>query len=40
MEVVIKHKKKIIITFSIIILDIIFGFDAKFTLINIIWLFV
>ncbi len=36
----IKYKKPIIITVSITILQLIFGFDAKFCIINIIWLFV
>lgn len=35
-----KYKKPIIITSSVIILQLIFGFDAKFCIINIIWLFV
>jgi hypothetical protein len=39
-EFVIKYKKPIIITVSITILQMIFGWDAKFTAINIIWLFV
>jgi len=36
-----KHKlttKRLTIVLSIIILQIIFGFDPKFTLINLIWL--
>ena len=37
---IIKYKKPIIITTSIIVLQIIFGFDPKFCVINIIWLFV
>jgi hypothetical protein len=39
-ELIVKHKKKIIITISIIILQMTWGFDPKFSLINIIWLFV
>lgn len=35
-----KHKKPIIITSSVILLQLIFGFDPKFCIINIIWLFV
>ncbi|TAF75810.1 MAG: hypothetical protein EAZ53_05005 [Bacteroidetes bacterium] len=35
-----KYKKPIIITASIIGLQLIWGFDPKFTLINLIWLFV
>lgn len=33
-----KHRKQIIITLSVIMLNFIFGFDPKFTLINLIWL--
>ncbi|MFN5620759.1 MAG: hypothetical protein ACK478_05610 [Flavobacteriales bacterium] len=39
-QIIAKYKKPIIITLSIIVLQLIFGFDPKFTLINIIWLFV
>jgi hypothetical protein len=39
-EIIIKYKKPIIITVSINVLQFIFGFDAKFTLINLIWLLV
>jgi len=35
-----KYKKTIIITVSITILQLIWGFGAKFSLINIIWLLV
>lgn len=35
-----KYKKPIIITASVIILQLLFGFDPKFCIINIIWLFV
>jgi hypothetical protein len=35
-----KYKKPIIIITSITILQLIFGFDPKFCIINIIWLFV
>jgi len=34
-----KYKKKIIITISVIALDAAFGFDPKFTIINMVWLF-
>ncbi len=37
---VIRYKKQIIITTGIIILNLIFGFDARFTLINLLWLLV
>jgi hypothetical protein len=33
-----KYKKQIIITLSVIVLNVLFGFDAKFTIINLIWL--
>ena len=35
-----KYKKPIIITSSVIVLQLIWGFDPKFCIINIIWLFV
>jgi hypothetical protein len=35
-----RYKRHIIITGSVIVLQLIFGFDAKFCIINIIWLFV
>jgi hypothetical protein len=37
---ILKYKKPIIITISITVLQLVFGFDPKFTIINIIWLFV
>ncbi len=39
-EFIIKYKKPIIITISITVLQLIWGFDEKFTLINLIWLLV
>lgn len=39
-DVFIKYKKEIVITTSVIVLQLIFGFDPKFCIINIIWLFV
>lgn len=36
----IKYKKPIIITTSVIVLQLIWGFDPKFCLINLIWLLV
>ncbi|MDN3587533.1 hypothetical protein QWY86_12695 [Pedobacter aquatilis] len=39
-EKFINHKKPIIITKSVIVLQLIFGFDPKFCITNIIWLFV
>jgi hypothetical protein len=35
-----QYKKQIIITTSVIALQLIFGWDAKFCIINLIWLFV
>lgn len=35
-----KYKKPIIITLAVVILQIIFGFDPKFFMINMIWLLV
>ncbi len=39
-ELLKKYKKPAVITASIIVLQFIFGFDAKFTIINLIWLIV
>ncbi len=39
-EFIVKYKKPIIITTSVIILQLIWGFDPKFCLINLIWLLV
>ncbi|WDO12755.1 hypothetical protein MH928_15710 [Flavobacterium sp. WW92] len=36
----IRYKKPIIITTSVIVLQLIFGFDPKFCIINLIWLLV
>lgn len=40
MKVFVKYRKPIIITVSVIVLQLIFGFDPKFCIINIIWLLV
>ncbi len=39
-EFVIKYKKPIVITLAITFLNIYFGFDGRFTIINLIWLLV
>lgn len=39
-EIIIKYKKPIIITTAVIVLQLIWGFDPKFCLINMIWLLV
>lgn len=39
-EFFVKYKKPIVITVSITVLQIVFGFDPKFCIINIIWLLV
>ncbi len=39
-EKIIKYKKPIIITISVITLNVCFEFDWKFTIINFIWLLV
>jgi hypothetical protein len=39
-QFIIKYKKPIIITTSLVALQLLFGFDPKFTIINIVWLFV
>lgn len=36
----IKYKKPLIITLGITILNVIYGFDARFTIINLLWLLV
>jgi hypothetical protein len=36
----IKYKKPIIITIGITLLNLYFGFDARFTIINLLWLLV
>ncbi len=36
----VKYRKVILITTSVIVLNVVFGFDPKFTIINIVWLFV
>lgn len=33
-----KYLKPVVITLSVIVLNIVFGFDPKFTIINMIWL--
>jgi hypothetical protein len=37
---IIKYKKPIIITIGITLLNLYFGFDARFTIINLLWLLV
>ena len=37
-EFIIKYKKPIVITVGITALNIAFGFDARFTIINLLWL--
>lgn len=37
---ILRYKKPLVITTSVIVLQLIFGFDPKFCIINIIWLFV
>jgi hypothetical protein len=39
-ELLIKYKKPIVIIIAITALQLKFGFDAKFCIINIVWLFV
>jgi len=39
-KIITKYKKPIIITIGITILNLLFGFDARFTLINLLWLLV
>ena len=35
-----QHKKKIVILSGILILNLVFGFDPRFTIINLLWLLV
>lgn len=35
-----KNKKPLIIITGIVVLNLVFGFDARFTLINLLWLLV
>jgi hypothetical protein len=37
---ILKYKKPLVITTSIVLLQMIFGWDAKFCIINLIWLLV
>jgi hypothetical protein len=37
-EILHKKRKKIVVVSSLIVLQVVFGFDPKFTLINLIWL--
>jgi hypothetical protein len=39
-ETIIKFKKPIVIILSVAVLQLIFGFDPKFCIINLIWLLV
>lgn len=39
-DTMVKYKKQILIISSITILQLIFGFDAKFCIINLVWLLV
>jgi hypothetical protein len=39
-EFIIKYKKPIVISLALTALNFYFGFDAKFTIINLIWLFI
>jgi len=35
----VKYKKPIVITMAIMLLNMIFGFDPRFTIMNLLWLF-
>lgn len=39
-ELVLKYKKPIVITIGITLLNLYFGFDPRFTIINLLWLLV
>ena len=34
---IVKYKKALIVITSVIILNLVFGFDPKFTIINLVW---
>ena len=40
MEKLLKYKKPVVIVAGIVALNLIYGFDARFTLINLLWLLV
>ncbi len=37
-EKLLKYKKPLIISLALVVLNLIYGFDARFTIINLIWL--
>ena len=37
-DIIIKHKKPIVIIIGLTVLNLYFGFDARFTIINLLWL--
>ncbi len=39
-ERLIKYRKPLIITTSVVVLQLLFGFDPKFCIINVVWLLV
>lgn len=39
-EKLLRYKKPLLISMTIIILNVIYGFDARFTIINLVWLLV
>lgn len=39
-QFLLKYKKAIIITIGITVLNLYFGFDARFTIINLLWLLI
>jgi len=39
-DFLIKYKKPLLITAGITVLNLIYGFDARFTIINLLWLLV
>lgn len=38
--ILLKYKKPLVITLGITILNVVYGFDARFTVINLLWLLV
>lgn len=40
LEYIFQHKKLVLILISILALNLFYGYDARFTIINIIWVFI
>jgi hypothetical protein len=40
MDFIIRHRRPIVITTGVVVLQLLFGFDPKFCIINLLWLLV